>query len=667
METNEIIELIKNQIGSNGKPGWPVAVRDRIGFPRAEDLIVSDANVSVSFLWTMRDAILPKLEKENLAIATNFYTPAGIEGMIRNILGNPFIRYLILLGEEHSSKAKGDQISELTSANAIRAFFENGVDDERKIKGFESAIYIDKNIPIEIINKIKQNTKLIDLNKQMPNASFDEKIQEANRLIKNLEKKDVFLEKPITFDYEVSSDSFPYEGGPLIVNAENIPKAWIKMIYNIYRFGKKNLMNAETDRWVKEINNMTVVIDDPQNMDLSLNPFLVPLTKGKIEAYQKEILSPLLPEGKAYTYGNELRAYDYPGFEEIKNLVETNEYKDYEFGKGSWLDKNINYVVPKDVEINQIKDIIDVLKRDPYFKACIAITWHPWKELMRKHKSSPCLVFIQALVQDDKLNLTVFFRSQDMTQGWPENAYGCAAIQKEIAQAIGVEPGIMTIISGSAQIYNNYYQQVEQMLEKNKEFLKNCNDKKGNYLIKIEDEEINVVLTNPETGKELERYKGKTAYELKDQIAISGLETAHAIYLGTELQRVEEALRKNKNYEQDVFEEQKVNYLDTGIKKERFSWDEYFMASTLLTAGRSSCLHLNTGAIIVKDKRIIATGYNGAPPNIENCLDRGCRKEQEGVGFHDKGKGVCDVCEGICERAKKACETNYGNELIITN
>jgi hypothetical protein len=70
------------------------------------------------------------------------------------------------------------------------------------------------------------------------------------------------------------------------------------------------------------------------------------------------------------------------------------------------------------------------------------------------------------MIQDEKLNLTVFFRSHDMTQGWPENAYGCAAIQKEIADAINAETGILTIISGSAQIYNNYYQQVEEMLKK---------------------------------------------------------------------------------------------------------------------------------------------------------------------------------------------------------
>jgi thymidylate synthase (methanogen type) len=286
-------------------------------------------------------------------------------------------------------------------------------------------------------------------------------------------------------------------------------------------------------------------------MDLSLNPFLVPLTKEKIEAYKKEILSPLLPEGKAYTYGNKLRAYYYPSSEEIKSLVNTSEYKDFEFKQGDWLDKNVSYK-EKYCEINQIQDIVDVLKRDPYSKACVAMTWHVADELMRKHKSSPCLVFLQAIIQDEKLNLTVFFRSHDMTQGWPENAYGCAAIQDEIAKAVGIESGLLIIISGSAQIYSNYYQQVEEMLKKYKSLLKTCHDKRGNYRITIENGEIVAVLLHPETSEEMEKYTGKTAYELRDKIAqSSSLDTGHAIYLGTELAIAEMRLKNNEPYEQD--------------------------------------------------------------------------------------------------------------------
>ncbi len=548
----DLKEQIQGQVGSTGKKGWPVAVRDRIAFPKEGNEFNED-NVAVTFLWTMRDAVLPKLEKQNLAIATNFYTPAGLAGMVRNILANPCIRYIILLGEEYACKSpENTGLNELTSANALRAFFGNGISAERKVPGFESSVHFDKHIPTELIQKVIESVELIDLNKKMLQATLDEKISEANKLLGTLARKKPFLDRPYTFDYEATMQPFPFEGGPMLVRADNIPKAWVEMIYTIYRYGRENLMNANTDRWVKEINNMTVVVHDPQNADLSFNPFIIPLTKEKIEAYQKEILSPVLLAGKAYTYGNELRAYYFPSKREIHELVSSTEFKDFEFGRGKHLDKNIRYLESEACEINQIADITDALKRDPYSKACVAITWHPANELMRKHKSSPCLVFLQAMVQDEKLNLTVFFRSHDMTQGWPENAYGCAAIQKEIAGAISLPCGILTIISGSAQIYNNYYKQVEEMLAKYRKFEPGYNDAMGNFIIGAKDGKITAVRIHPETHAELEKASGTTAGEVCLQLASFGpIETSHALYLGAELQKAEFAIKNNLEYTQD--------------------------------------------------------------------------------------------------------------------
>lgn len=55
----------------------------------------------------------------------------------------------------------------------------------------------------------------------------------------------------------------------------------------------------------------------------------------------------------------------------------------------------------------------------------------------------------------------------------------------------------------------------------------------------------------------------------------------------------------------------------------RPSWDEYFMQMAELTAKRSTCLRRQVGAVIVKDKHIIATGYNGAPRGLKHCDELG--------------------------------------------
>ncbi len=55
----------------------------------------------------------------------------------------------------------------------------------------------------------------------------------------------------------------------------------------------------------------------------------------------------------------------------------------------------------------------------------------------------------------------------------------------------------------------------------------------------------------------------------------------------------------------------------------RPEWDDYFMAITMIIATRGTCNRLYAGSVLVKDKRIIATGYNGSPPGLPHCDDAG--------------------------------------------
>ena len=63
-------------------------------------------------------------------------------------------------------------------------------------------------------------------------------------------------------------------------------------------------------------------------------------------------------------------------------------------------------------------------------------------------------------------------------------------------------------------------------------------------------------------------------------------------------------------------------------KISRPSWDEYFMKLAWLVAERSTCVRHHVGAVIVRDKRILTTGYNGAAANIKDCLELGCLRNQ---------------------------------------
>jgi dCMP deaminase len=66
-------------------------------------------------------------------------------------------------------------------------------------------------------------------------------------------------------------------------------------------------------------------------------------------------------------------------------------------------------------------------------------------------------------------------------------------------------------------------------------------------------------------------------------------------------------------------------------KKGRPSWDEYFLSIAKLVATRSTCLRRQVGAVVVKNKQVLATGYNGAPTGILHCDRTGCLREKLGV------------------------------------
>lgn len=64
-------------------------------------------------------------------------------------------------------------------------------------------------------------------------------------------------------------------------------------------------------------------------------------------------------------------------------------------------------------------------------------------------------------------------------------------------------------------------------------------------------------------------------------------------------------------------------------QRERPTWDEYFMGIAQQVAERSTCLRASVGAIVVRDKRILTTGYNGAPTGLAHCQEAGCIIEDD--------------------------------------
>ncbi len=103
--------------------------------------------------------------------------------------------------------------------------------------------------------------------------------------------------------------------------------------------------------------------------------------------------------------------------------------------------------------------------------------------------------------------------------------------------------------------------------------------------------------------------------------------------------------------------------------KNRPTWEDYFMDITALVAQRSTCTRRAVGAIIVKDKRVLSTGYNGAPSGIRHCIDIGCLRESLNVPSGERH----ELCRGIHAEQNAIIQAAYhgvsvkGAALFCTN
>ena len=75
----------------------------------------------------------------------------------------------------------------------------------------------------------------------------------------------------------------------------------------------------------------------------------------------------------------------------------------------------------------------------------------------------------------------------------------------------------------------------------------------------------------------------------------------------------------------------------------RPGWDDYFLEIVAIVARRATCLRRRVGAALVRDRRILATGYNGAPSGLSHCLEVGCLREQRQVPSGQRH----ELCRGL--------------------
>lgn len=459
-------------------------------------LIIGDmnSNIGIATLWSTKEDVAEHLDPSDYCVVANFYDKFNaIEPMVRNLLSNTKIRYIIVIGNDLGASLK-----------TIKNFFECGMEGNL-IKNTEVTLPVE--IPIEEIEKLRSNVKLFDLTDKIPNTKdFAGKVHILKDLIKSLEKLGPYDEPKFFPKAEIKTETFPSDGSTFVVREEKISQAWIGLLNQINIYGKKSKMSVNVETFIKECSNVVTVTNENPN-DFYL-PSFMKFDRSKLEEYLKNFCYVNLSSDNAYTYGNRLR---------------------------------------KDED--QVEFIIQKLKEDILTKKGYATTWKVGDIFS---DNPPCFISIQALVVGRKLNLTAYLRSNDMFRAYPLNAFGLRHIQHILSKGVNLEVGTLTTISHSAQIYEDNWKEAVEIVEKHGKKENNFKDIRGYYSIKVNQKEIVLKHFN-NCGKELREIKGVTERDITDFLAQgnASIEFFHLSYLTRELYKAELCLKNNKTYIQD--------------------------------------------------------------------------------------------------------------------
>jgi thymidylate synthase len=196
-------------------------------------------------------------------------------------------------------------------------------------------------------------------------------------------------------------------------------EAWNYAKGIIHTYGNKVV--TEDNQLCKEIENLKLTVNNPG--------FGWPIggsgwTLDGLKSYGKQFLD-YNRNGFDYTYGNRMRKF-------------------FQASSG--------YELHNDGCIDQIEECCAALKGQPNTRRAIIVLWSPDHDL-NMPDSHPCMISVNFLVRDSKLNVTAYFRSHDIEQAWPQNVYGLWKLQEYVAKDIKVEIGTVTTFSVNAHIY----------------------------------------------------------------------------------------------------------------------------------------------------------------------------------------------------------------------
>jgi thymidylate synthase len=480
---------------------------------KPNQLIYGSGQTAVITGWAVKETLRKHLKDNEYAVIGQLYSPTrGINLLIRNLLLNPHVRYLVILNATKEDKNAG-------ACQCLGDFFRYGVeasisDTGRKSWVIRSLIpgYIDIDIDINALEKLRRSVEIQDAIS----------ISDAVEKIQYYGNKEIVAPwgTPVEFPMTtIEPTVFPGTRYGHRIEGKTIAETWVKIIHRIKTTGTIRPTGYD-GKWQELIDLMAVVTDEPDDFYFP-EPNYLPIDRSFLEEYISQILDDAInQEGVKYTYGQRLRSW---------------------FGR------------------DQIEQVIEKLIGEIDAASAVMTLWD-----VKDHEKggSPCLNHIWLRVVDNELSLTAVLRSNDMFAAWPANAMGLRALQKHIRNEIcqrsqyDLRLAPLITLSQSAHIYDDTWSNAEQLIKE--QYSAICKkldyyDPAGNFLIEIADDKIVVTHTTPGSGEIVGCYSGKNPLKMIKEICAASPSVCpdHAGYLGMELQKASECLTNGIEYIQD--------------------------------------------------------------------------------------------------------------------
>jgi thymidylate synthase len=487
---------------------------------KPNQLIYGTGQTAVITGWTVRQAIAKQLNPHEFAVIGQLYSPTrGISLLLRNLLSNPHVRFLVVLNATKEDWNAG-------GCECLLDFFRNGFEEGSSDTGRRCWIirsripgYIDFEIDDIALERLRQSIQWQEAHS----------IAEAVDQVKSYALQEAVEPWGSPLEFPMSSVTPTVLPGPRYghrIEGRTVAETWVKIIHRIKTTGTIRPTGYD-GQWQELIDLTAVVTDEPEGFYFP-EPNYLPCDRTFIEEYVSQILDDAPHrEGVKYTYGQRLRSW---------------------FGR------------------DQIEQVIQKLIGDIDSASAVMSLWD-----VRDHDKggSPCLNHLWARVVDNELSLTATFRSNDMFSAWPANAMGLRALQQHIRDAIAkrsgydLKMGPLITISQSAHIYDDCWENADQLIQS--QYAKICqqrdyNDPSGNFVVTVQNHKIIVEQLTRGSGEVVNSYSGKSASQLYRQIATDcpTLKLEHGMYLGAELQKAELVLsalvlsaKQSFLYEQD--------------------------------------------------------------------------------------------------------------------